>query len=171
MKILLSIFSLAVSAKYFRHMTVGMVDTKKYMGKWYVISHIPTLFEQRCHGAIEAYSLKDNGEIDIDFYYRFNSFKGKKIEIPQVGKVYDEGTNAHWKVQINWPIRIPISFDYLIVLLDENYQWSVVSVPNKNYLWVLSRTPTLSKDTYQSIVDQLEDNGYAIEKIVKVKQK
>jgi len=32
---------------------------------------------------------------------------------------------------------------YLIIELDrENYQWAAVTVPKKNLLWILSRTPS-----------------------------
>lgn len=44
-----------------------------------------------------------------------------------------DSTNSKLKVQFFWPF----SGDYWIVALDENYQWSVVSAPGRDYLWIL----------------------------------
>ncbi len=56
-------------------------------------------------------------------------------------------------MQFLWPFKA----DYLIIDLDPNYNWTVVGVPSRRYVWIMSRKPQLDADTYNSIVQRLRD--------------
>ena len=47
--------------------TVKNLDLKKFMGKWYVISAIPTFIEKGCSDAYDIYTLNQNGTIGIKY--------------------------------------------------------------------------------------------------------
>ena len=59
-------------------------------------------------------------------------------------------------MQFMWPFRSA----YLIVYLDDNYQNTIIGVPNRRYVWIISRSHDLSEQDYQSLVDRVEDLGY-----------
>ena len=46
----------------------------------------------------------------------------------------------------------PFYGGYHILALDEDYQYALVSGPNRNYLWILARTPELDPATYDELV-------------------
>lgn len=147
--------------------TVAKIDLERFMGKWYVIASRATFLEKGAHNAIETYTLADNGkDIDIDFRFNKDSFTGKEKEIPQSGQVYNEATKAHWKVSPFWPL----SFDYLIIAVDENYQWSVIGVPNQKYLWLLGRRPNFSDAEIRDILQNVAGLGYEIKAVERVPQ-
>ncbi|MDY0381508.1 MAG: lipocalin family protein, partial [Candidatus Cloacimonadaceae bacterium] len=56
--------------------------------------------------------------------------------------------------------------DYWIVKLDKNYQYSVVSDRKQKYLWILSRSPRMDRDSYNEILHFLEQGGWDIDKLV-----
>lgn len=71
-------------------------------------------------------------------------------------KVVDAATNAKLKVTFFWPFY----GDYWILGLDPEYRWAVVGTPNRKYLWVLSRTKSLSPDETRQVMHVVEQNSY-----------
>jgi apolipoprotein D and lipocalin family protein len=65
-----------------------------------------------------------------------------------------------------WLSFIPMVWgDYWIIDLDPNYQWVVVSEPDRDYLWILSRTPQMLAATYQELLGRLHDRGFDLQRI------
>jgi apolipoprotein D and lipocalin family protein len=58
-----------------------------------------------------------------------------------------------------------------VIALDPEYRWSVVGEPSRKYLWILSRTPTLSDATYDAIVKRIEELGYDTSRLEKMPQR
>ncbi|MBC7222356.1 lipocalin family protein [Candidatus Bipolaricaulota bacterium] len=50
--------------------------------------------------------------------------------------------------------------DYWVIDLAEDYSYAVVGHPNRNYGWILSRTPTLPEDVLAGIRQRLKAKGY-----------
>ena len=146
--------------------TVEYVDIEKFMGDWYVIANIPTFIEKRATNAVENYRLNNNREIETTFSFHQDSPQGdKKIYKPK-GFIKNNKTNAEWRMQFLWPFKMP----YLIIGLDENYNYTVIGVPNRKYVWIMSRKPSLDSKTYNMIIDKLKDVGYDVKQIKKVTQ-
>ena len=146
--------------------TVEYVDIERFMGDWYVISNIPTFLEKRATNAIESYRLNSKGEIETTFTFHEDSPEGdKKIYKPK-GFIKNNKTNAEWRMQFLWPFKMP----YLIIDLDANYNYTVIGVPNRKYVWIMSRKPSLDSKTYNIIIDKLKQVGYDIKQIKKVTQ-
>ena len=145
--------------------TVDYVDIERFMGEWYVIGIIPNFIEKNTINGIESYQLLDNDQIKID--YRFTNPKTNKVKHMQPkGWIYNKETNAEWRVQFFWSIKFP----YLIIDLNEDYSYTVIGVPNKKFVWIMSRKPEIPDTTYTSILDNLKIIGYDIAKIKKMPQ-
>ena len=56
--------------------------------------------------------------------------------------------------------------DYNIILLDKEYNYSVVSGHNGRYLWILSREKTLPGTTMDYIFKFLRTRGYNPSKLI-----
>ena len=59
----------------------------------------------------------------------------------------------------------PFYGDYWVLMLGDNYQYSVVGDPSRKYLWILSRTKVLSDADKKSILNRLPALGYDASKL------
>lgn len=146
--------------------TVNQVDLQRFMGSWYVIAIIPNFIEKNAVNGIESYKLNDNNSIDIEYRFHKNSPEGKQKVMHPKAWVYDKETNAEWRVQFFWPFKFP----YLIIDLADDYRYTVIGVPNRKFVWIMSRTPEITDSDYEKILARLKKNGYEIEKIKKMPQ-
>lgn len=144
---MLSILTLFGCKTYPPLETVAEVDLARYAGKWYEIASIPTSFQKGCHCTTAEYELKD-GYVRVINTCRKNSVEGEIDRAKGKAFVVDGSNNARLKVQFFWPFR----GDYYIIDLAEDYSYAMVGAPNRNYLWLLSRTPALP----QATIDQLK---------------
>jgi apolipoprotein D and lipocalin family protein len=145
---------------------VGNVDLHRFMGDWYVIASIPTFIEKEAYNAIETYELKDDGSIATTFVFRKGGFDGEIKRYHPTGYVIDEESNAVWGMQFVWPIKA----DYRIAWLDGDYSRTVIARNKRDFVWIMAREPSISKQDYAELVDYIASLGYDVSKIRKVPQ-
>lgn len=146
--------------------TVSYVDLDQFMGDWYVIANIPTFLEKGAHNAVERYELNDDGTIATTFTFRDGSFDGKQKKYSPKGFIKDNSSNALWGMRFVWPIKA----DYRIVYLDEAYSQTIVARQKRDFVWIMARTPTISEQDYDELIDFVASLGYDISKIERVPQ-
>ena len=152
--------------KYSEMKTVAHVDIERFMGDWYVIANIPTFIEKGATNAIESYKLGNNGTIETTFTFFKDSPSGKKKTYKPTGFIKNKETNAEWKMQFLWPFKMTS----LIIDLADDYSHTVIGVPNRKYVWIMARKPTISNDIYKEILNKLKIDGYDVSKIKKLVQ-
>jgi apolipoprotein D and lipocalin family protein len=135
---------------------VSAVDLNRYLGKWYEIASYPAWFQKGCTGSTADYSRLPDGRVRVINRCFKNSLDGPLKESKGKAEVVDTATNARLKVWFFWPFK----GDYWIIDLDPDYQWAVVGVPSRKYLWVLSRTPTIDGTVYDGILRRVIEKGY-----------
>jgi len=137
------------------------IDLQKYTGKWYEIASYPMSFQKNCYCVTADYTITEKGYVKVYNSCRKGSVNGKIKSI--TGKAFPvEGTNnVKLKVQFFWPFKS----DYWVIDKAEDYSWAVVSGPSRKYLWILSRTPGMQKETWQYITDRLGKNGFDLTKL------
>jgi apolipoprotein D and lipocalin family protein len=147
--------------------TVAKVDLPRFMGKWYVIANIPTFIEKGAHNATEEYSLLSEQEIDTVFTFRADNFDGKEKKYNPRGFVVNQETNAEWRMQFIWPFKS----EFLISYLNADYSQTIIARTDRDYVWIMARTPQISEADYNKMVAFLAANGYDTTKIQKVPQR
>jgi apolipoprotein D and lipocalin family protein len=78
----------------------------------------------------------------------------------------DSTTNA--KLQVSF--FLPFGGDYWVIDLGAEYEFAVVGHPGRDFLWILSRTPTMEPAMYEDIVSRLRAHGYETDRLVKTLQ-
>ncbi len=146
--------------------TESYVDIKQFMGDWYVIACIPTMFETEAYNAVESYELKPDGRIATTFTYNKGGFDGPRKTMTPTGFVEDDPSNAVWGMQFIWPIKA----EYRIVYVDDAYSETIVGRTKRDYVWIMARTPQISEARYQHLVNIVADQGYDISELRKVPQ-
>jgi apolipoprotein D and lipocalin family protein len=146
---------------------VPAVDLERFMGDWYVIANIPTFVEKGAHNAIEHYDRAKDGSIDITFTFRKDGFDGDHKKYTMTGTPVDGTNNAEWTVSPFWPIKLP----YYTVELPSDYSWVVVATPNRGYLWIMARKPSMEEGLLKSIIARMVERGFKEAEIQIVPQK
>jgi apolipoprotein D and lipocalin family protein len=146
--------------------TVSKVDLSRYTGTWFEIASYPQSFQEGCTGTTATYTLRDDGEIGVVNRCRKGSLSGEEDSAEGRARVVDTTTNAKLEVTFFWPFW----GDYWIIDLGANYEYAVVGHPGRDYLWILSRTPTMEDSVYEGILQRLQAKGYPLDRLEKTLQ-
>ena len=147
--------------------TVRFLDIEKFMGEWYVIANIPTFLEKDIFNAIEKYSLNSDGTISTEFSFNKGSFEGERKVYNPRGFIKDKNTNALWGMQFIWPIKA----DFRVVYLSNDHSYTIIGRNKRDYVWLMSRTPSMSESDYSDAIAFIKKIGYDVSKIAIVPQK
>jgi apolipoprotein D and lipocalin family protein len=147
--------------------TVAEVDLDRFMGKWYVISHIPTFIEDEAYNAIETYERGKRNRIETTFTFNNGAFDGPFKKHTPVGFVRPDTGNAVWGMQFIWPIKA----EYRIIWLNDDYTITVIGRTARDFVWVMAREPSIDDDTASAIRTFLAEQGYDINEIREVPQR
>lgn len=145
---------------------VASVDLKRYTGRWYEIASFPQRFQRGCHCTTADYTLSDKGYIIVENRCNKDSVNGKLSYIKGKAFVEENSGNAKLKVQFFWPFR----GKYWIFDLADDYSYAVVGHPNREYLWILSRTRSMDEKVYNQILERIAEKGFDVSRLVKTVQ-
>lgn len=140
---------------------VSTVDIYKYQGKWYEIARLDHRFERDMQQCIATYTPQKDGTIKVtnqgmrDGKWNTSEGKAKLTDEPGVLRV------SFWG---------PFYSDYRILALAPDYSYALVGGSDDDYLWILSRTPELKKETRNQLLSEAQRRGYDTEKLIWVKQ-
>jgi apolipoprotein D and lipocalin family protein len=144
---------------------IDPVDLNRYVGRWFEIARYPNRFQKDCTADTTAeYSLRKDGKIEVLNSCKQSNQKLKKAR--GTARVIDKQSNAKLKVTFFWPF----SGNYWVIDLDPEYGYAVIGEPDRKYLWILSRTPSLDEQTYSAIIDKIRAAGYDPAKLLKTPQ-
>jgi len=116
---------------------------------------------------VSLYNIRGKGnKINITYTF-YRQRDGKKKVMHPKGEVYNTKSNAEWRVQFIWPIKFP----YLIVDLADDYRYTSIGVPNKKFVWIMSRASQMTQEDYDNAKNKLKELGYDTGKLIKIKQK
>jgi len=135
---------------------VASVDLPRFMGDWYVIAHIPTFLEKGAYNAVESYQLRSDGTIAVTFTFNQDSPDGPVKTYHPKGTVRSTSGNAEWDMQFVWPLQA----NYVIVYLDPQYQQTIIAREQRDYVWIMSRTPRITPAEYDALTERVRAMGY-----------
>lgn len=147
--------------------TVQQVDLPRFMGDWYVIASIPTVFERGAHNAIENYRLDDDGSIATRFSFLDGGFDGPLEVYDARGFVEDQESNAVWQMQFLWPFAA----EYRIVYLTDDYTRTIIGRSQRDYAWIMAREPAIEERELADMLAFLGAQGYDISLVERVPQR
>ena len=139
----------------------------QFLGDWYEIGSIPQFFNIGCNCTKATYT--DNGSnILVTNSCRLG---GSTIGVPNVinGTAFAPNPSDFSKLKVQFPVS-PAASDYWILYFNPNGQNMLIGDPNKNTLFVLSRTRTMSNATYNSILSKAVPFCYNLNKVKKTDQ-
>lgn len=151
-----------------RLLPVPRVDPQRYAGIWYEVARLPNRFQTQCASDVVAtYAPRPDGTIDVTNRCRTES--GALDEAGGLAKPQD-ATNARLRVSflpaaLRW---LPFGRgDYWVLALDADYRWAMVGAPSRDFLWILSRQPTLPDDELGTLLGQAREMGFPADQVVR----
>ena len=137
------------------------INLGNYLGKWYEIARFDHSFERDMQKVTAEYKLMPDGYIQvINSGYRDGKFK------ETIGKAKTTDTSGLLRVSF----FMNFYSDYRVLMIDKDYQYVLVGSNSPKYLWILSRTPQLSKEVLDNIINVAKEKGYDTDKLIFVEQ-
>ena len=162
--------------------TVPSVDLKKFQGRWYQIAYYPNTFQKQCVGNTTAdYRLLMTGQVEV-----INTCTTADRSISQVigaarvkppkffGIPVAKGTDTA-KLEVRFAPTFlawlnAVWAPYWVIQLPDDYRYAVVSEPQRQFLWILSRTPYIDPTDRANINAALIGQGFDLGKLVEEPQ-
>ncbi|MBK8465845.1 MAG: lipocalin family protein [Chloracidobacterium sp.] len=151
---------------------VNGIDLNRYSGRWYEIGKYPNRFQKKCVANTTAnYTVKKNGRIEV----LNECVKKDGITVKAVGeaKIGDKTNNAKLKVRFapGFTSFLPFVWaNYWVIDIAPDYSYSVIGEPDRDYFWILSRSPEMDTATYQTILRRAETMGFDPSRVEKTPQ-
>jgi apolipoprotein D and lipocalin family protein len=119
-----------------------------------------------------TYTLLEDGSIKV--VNRCQKENGAVTEAEgQAKRASENGLSAKLKVRFAPKLLSFLPFvwgDYWIIVLAPDYSYAVVGEPNRKYLWILSRTPSMDKAVIQDVLGQIKQKGYDLNGLIRTRQ-
>ena len=147
-------------------------DVSRYMGTWYEIAKLPNWFQRKCVQGTQA-RYKVLGPTQIEVNNKCTTASGEEIQAIGLARLNGSGRPAQLEVRFapEWTAWLPMVWGaYWVLDLDADYQLAAVGDPSKSYLWILSRTPQVSAERYDAVLQRLNVMGFDITKLEKTRQ-
>ena len=142
-------------------------DRERYLGRWYEIARLDHSFERGLEQVTATYSVRDDGSIKV-----LNQGFDTKDQEWSDAEGYAYFVEGEQQGYLKVSFFRPFYGAYVVFDLDQKrYQYAYVTSSNRDYLWFLSRTPTVSKAAKQRFIQKAKAKGFDTDALIWVAQK
>ncbi|MGI1679243.1 MAG: lipocalin family protein [Cellvibrionaceae bacterium] len=144
---------------------VKSFEINRYLGQWYEIARLDHSFEQGLSNVSAGYELREDGGVKV-------TNRGFSIEEQK----WTEATGKAFFVEDDDMGYLKVSFfgpfygSYAIFELGASYEYAFVAGNTTKYLWLLSRTPTVSEELIENFITQSKQLGFDTSELIFVDQ-
>lgn len=136
-------------------------DADRYLGKWYEVARLDNRFERGLEQVTATYGKRTDGGISV-LNRGYNPEKQKWRE--SKGKAYFTGAPGTAALKVSF--FGPFYGGYNVIALDDDYKYALVSGPNRDYLWILSRTPDMPQSVEKNYLKIAQKLNFPVEKLL-----
>lgn len=155
---------LVACTKDYDNSIVKEFDLERYLGEWYEIARYDHSFERGMDNTMAQYILQDDGKVVV----LNTGWKDGKFKLAEGKAKYLDPQGEPGALRVSFFLFF--YSDYNVMMVDENYQISLVGSKSDNYLWILSRTPVPDPVLLQMVLDEAEARGYDTSELIWVDQ-
>ena len=130
------------------------VDLARFQGQWFEIAKLPRYTQARCTGTTAFYALREGG-LDVTHQCHLEKLDG--LIKSSFARVNASGEGAASKLSLDVG---GFGYDYWILEVGEHYEYAVIGVPSRDYLWILSRTPQLDQAKIDAILRRMRASKF-----------
>lgn len=140
-------------------------EAEKYLGKWYEIARMDFRFERGLEQTTAEYSLRKDGKIKV-VNRGYNPEKKEWKEAVGKAKFRDGRNIGALKVSFFGPFYS----GYNVIALSGDYKYALVAGKNLDYLWILSRHPSIPEEIKADFLARAKAVGYKVDELIWVRQ-
>ena len=144
---------------------IPAVDLDRYAGRWYEIARLPNRFQDDCTCCVTAtYTAREDGRLTVVNECRTRDGKPKAVE-GEAKLASVDGPASKLKVRFAPRFLSVFGFvwgDYWVLDLAEDYSHALVGAPNREYLWILAREPSMDEETYAGLLERAGAMGFDV---------
>ena len=136
-------------------------ELSRYLGTWHEVARLDHGFERGLSRVSAEYRLRSDGGVSVtNRGFDAQSQTWKKAE----GKAYfvESPDIGHLKVSFFGPFYGA----YVIYRLDEDYNYAFVTSYNRDYLWLLARTPEVDESVRLAFITQAQNMGFDTQALI-----
>ena len=145
------------------------IDLQRYAGTWHEIARLPNRFEDDCVGDITAtYTPREDGSIRVVNACRMADGEMMSSD-GEARRTGDNPAQLEVRFAPKWLSFLPFVWaDYWVIALDEDYRWALVGEPDREFLWFLSREPSMDTETFERLKARAIALGYSLDELIVV---
>jgi apolipoprotein D and lipocalin family protein len=138
-------------------------ELERYLGTWHEIVRLDHRFERGLSRVTATYSRRDDGGVHV-------VNRGYDAEAGQ----WEEAVGRAYFIEAPNVGRLKVSFfgpfygGYNVIALDDEYRWSLVAGPTRDYLWILARSPDLADAVVNDLVERAARLDFPTEDLIYV---
>ena len=141
---------------------VTSFQIERYLGKWYEIARLDHRFERGLTQISAEYSMRPDGGLKV-LNRGYSKEKQEWSEAEGRGYFVQSPNEAYLKVSFFGPFF----GSYIVFELDTvNYQYALISGPDKSYFWLLARTPTIDDNLKKKLITKAAALGFDTKKLI-----
>jgi apolipoprotein D and lipocalin family protein len=140
-------------------------QAERYLGTWYEIARLDHSFERGLVDVSARYQRRADGGIDV-LNTGYNPDKQAWKEAK--GRAYFIDTPQTGSLKVSF--FGPFYGAYHVMALDPDYRWAMVAGPSHDYLWILSRTPSLPEEVIAELLQTARQAGFDLGPLIRVSQ-
>ncbi|HCP20461.1 MAG TPA: lipocalin, partial [Marinobacter hydrocarbonoclasticus] len=140
-------------------------DQQRYLGTWYEIARLDHSFEEGLSQVTAEYTLNDDGSIKV-INRGYNAEAGEWEEAEGRAVFVGDSDVGHLKVSFFGPFYGA----YVVFGLDDQYTTAYITGYNRDYLWLMSRTPEVSDEVLEAFRVRAEAEGFELGQLIVVEQ-
>ena len=137
------------------------IDAERfYSGRWLEVARLPMGITDGCVAGATAYTLRDDGKVDVRDTCQVDTPQGRERAISGVGTFVDPGANAKLRVRYLWLIV----WEYWVLDRADDYSWFISSDPSFEKLFIYTReVPTEAQ--LADLVRRAAELGYDTDRL------
>ncbi|KAF2069297.1 hypothetical protein CYY_009378 [Polysphondylium violaceum] len=138
-------------------------DMQRFLGTWYEIARFDHAFERNLTHCTAEYKIRDQHSFTVTNRGKRSNGKWKQ----KSGKCVFQEKENEGKLKISFG---PFYSGYNVLALDPDYQFALVCGPSRDFLWILSRTPTLSEENMNKLRNIADTQNFDSDQLILTNQ-
>ncbi|WP_435532830.1 lipocalin family protein [Vibrio hippocampi] len=140
---------------------VNSFKLEPYLGTWYEIARLDHSFERNLSNVTANYTLNADGSVKV-INRGWNTVENRWSEAEGKAKFVEQDNVGYLKVSFFGPFY----GSYIVYYLEPDYSVSLVSGPNHDYFWILSRTPNISEQQLSRYISIANGAGFNTDALI-----
>lgn len=152
---------------------VDSLNLDRFSGTWYVVATIPDRFFANCsRNATSTYVMQADQRLQVENRCQVQDGSTQMEQgIAQLQAPGESPSKLRQRFAPDWLAWLPLAWSNVwIIELDPAYHHAVAATPDRQHLWLLSRSPTLDQGSYDRLLGDLKARGFDMTQLRRIPQ-